>query len=220
MKWDLQSKVIPVLQRLLPLLFDCCCPPVLLVQCRLLREFALVCPGGRSWHLSIRACEEALKSAANIRDNVVNVHTPCAPLLWREALQDIIPLLVRLRCASTRVVTDSSKTSTVPLAFPSRGSGRSDDGTSTNSPARQDSEGSDAGAPTASTGLSALLTMLWHPISEVRAGVLLGCRDSLELEGTAVPVLVEEGLLNFLLTRIHQEDEPTLLQMTTSLLCL
>ena len=75
------------------------------------------------------------------------------------------------------------------------------------------------GRPT-SVPISVLLAMLWHPISEVREGVILGCEEVLQTLDVSAVVLIDHGLLRFLMARIAEEKEPPLLQSVMRVLCM
>eukprot|EP01041_Mallomonas_annulata_P002162 gene2162-4208_t len=264
LRFEILTSVVPQLQILLPLLTECCCPPIQLILCRVLKQLTTLCPCGRSWKLLGRVCEAVLSDAVVIKDSAISVHTPCSPILWRETLTELLPLVVRgqmdelcindesMSCVSSSSTTLLDGRSLVSHALDDRGMGldhpadtdtdgvrkaSGDNNITTNTSCSNANNsnintnnnticypdrgwaGSDLVTHCTNTSLSSLLSLLWHPISEVREGVLCGCQTILERDSSAANVLLDEGLLNFLLTRLHQETEPPLLQITSKLLC-
>lgn len=190
---DLQLYVLPLLQALLTQIVDTACPPILLVYFRLLQDVIVVCPCLLAWCLLGSVCEAALADALVIKKRVVSVHTPCAPSLWKETLREIVPMVVKIVLGHFR--EDSATTS---------------NGVSQSPPS--------APVPPTTISLSSLLALLWHPVSEVREGVLSGCTRVLEQHKEAGDLLLQEGLIRCLLVRIQGEVEPPLLQKTMVLL--
>jgi hypothetical protein len=202
MRVEVLKNIIPKLKYLVSILNQSSCPPILLVICRLLRELYLAFPSISTCILLKTTCQSVLGNAINIKDETGSLHTPFSPILWKECLIDLLPLVIQEYIDNS--LSNLSHTQGVDLV--------NDDGNTCKLWSKYVSQ-------FAGNSLAALLILLWHPISEIREGVLCGCEVVLNKVDGSLPLLMSEGLMKFVLLRAHQETEPPLLQMTISLIC-
>ena len=197
---EITKELLPLIEAMHPLVLSCPCPPIILAYNRMLRELTRLCPCNSSWILLGSVCEIALADAFAIKErghSDVSVHTPCSPLLWKESLRELLPMLLLYRLKLLPGIHNKGESANEFSIDGSQG-GRS---------------------PPSTIPLSVLLALLWHPVSDVREGVLSGCSRALEKCPTSSVILLDHGLLGSLMRRIGEEKQPSLLQKAMRLLC-
>ena len=246
-KTELSENLLPVLAALLSELSVVACPPVHYVFLRILRTVVSLLTnggtgagggveGGIAKALLLGECRVTLhpvllslqREAANGAEEGVSKGVlplkggalpPYAPTVYREALSDLMYYSL-LAAATTR---ESPSHTLLP--------------TTTNQPPSDPSSSSDhPSSTTAPFGPYPINASLWsllqHPMSEIREGMLLGCLRALssetsgncgvdDVEYTLVARLLSEReeLLSMLLTRLNVETEPPIRILTLHLLC-
>ena len=149
---------------------------------------------------------------------------PYAPTVYREALSDLVYYSL-LAATSTETPSDTSTTTTTTTTTTTN--------TAASNPSPTSDHTSNASSPFSPYPINtSLWSLLHHPMSELREGMLLGCLRALSSEisvnggvddvtYTSVAHLLceREEVMSMLLSRLNVETEPPIRILTLHLLC-